>query len=358
MPAKILIVDDDEVLHILLQNTLARYETRSALSGEKAQALIAGFQPELIILDVNMPGVDGYETCKKIRETISDEELPILFLSTNSQLEDKIRGYESGGNDYITKPFDIQILLKKIEQALAYRTQALSLRQKVAQSNDMIESAHNDADKLRAIASFSQNALFCGDIDALCEAFFEVAGRLGIKGILRIESNDRIVIKSDNGMVSQIENDILALSRNLDQVFYFGKNRAVINWINTSFLVKNFNEEWLDKLQMLMNTLEGGMTVIRAEQDFINAINTYTSKNYQLQLNVIALFEGLVDDLKSQINAMGAATALSEMQENALIKAVDTRISKVDTLFRQGLQQEEDISKSINVLCEARKIRR
>lgn len=113
-PSKILIVDDNseirEVITILLKGE--GYETEEAGDGISALEKIEGRSYDLILLDVMMPGLDGYRTCVEIRRITN---APILFLSAKSQVEDKTMGFLSGGDDYLPKPFSYQELLGRVK---------------------------------------------------------------------------------------------------------------------------------------------------------------------------------------------------------------------------------------------------
>ena len=107
--SSILVVDDVvnnlELLEEILDDT--GYEVRTALSGEMALKSIAVQKPDLILLDIMMPGIDGYKTCEMIKKEESLADIPIIFLSAKSEAEDKVKGFELGAVDYLPKPFEV-----------------------------------------------------------------------------------------------------------------------------------------------------------------------------------------------------------------------------------------------------------
>lgn len=115
---KVLIVDDEPVNLRVLSNylTLQQYTVKQAISGEDTLALLErGFIPDLIILDVMMPRMSGYEVTQKIREKWQADELPILLLTARTQVDDLVMGLELGANDYLTKPISKEELLARIK---------------------------------------------------------------------------------------------------------------------------------------------------------------------------------------------------------------------------------------------------
>ncbi len=118
---KILIVDDEPInLQVLKNNlSLANYAVTQASNGLEALNLIAsGFQPDLILLDVMMPRMTGYEVCQKLRDQFLPSELPIVMLTAKNQVSDIVEGFSSGANDYLSKPFSKQELLARIKTHL------------------------------------------------------------------------------------------------------------------------------------------------------------------------------------------------------------------------------------------------
>jgi len=113
---KILAVDDDiSNLNIITEVLSSSYTFETAESGEEALKKVQEFVPDLILLDIMMPGIDGYEVCRKLRADTRFSNTKILFLSAKALLEDRLTGYGVGGDDYIVKPFDEDELLAKIK---------------------------------------------------------------------------------------------------------------------------------------------------------------------------------------------------------------------------------------------------
>ncbi|MFH2129266.1 MAG: response regulator transcription factor [bacterium] len=113
---KILIVDDDPIIVRFLTEVLERdYHLSAVSSGEKVLDIISDFCPDIVLLDIMMKGMDGYEICERIRSNPEIQDLKIIFLSAKVNLNEKLKGYKVGGDDYITKPFEIDELLAKIK---------------------------------------------------------------------------------------------------------------------------------------------------------------------------------------------------------------------------------------------------
>lgn len=117
---RILIVDDESAIRLVCQLNLdsAGFQTLEAADGEKALALARAEHPDLILLDVMLPGVDGLRVAEELAASPETREIPILFISARSDRADEARGYEAGGLGYITKPFDPEDLIARVREVL------------------------------------------------------------------------------------------------------------------------------------------------------------------------------------------------------------------------------------------------
>jgi two-component system OmpR family response regulator len=115
---RILITEDDEFLRELLATSLrfAGFEVRAVGDGEAALATAPAFRPSLIVMDVMMPGVDGFEVCRRMRA--DGDTTPVIFLTARDAIADKLEGFGLGGDDYLTKSFNLDELIARIRAVL------------------------------------------------------------------------------------------------------------------------------------------------------------------------------------------------------------------------------------------------
>lgn len=144
----ILIVDDHtENLHLLSQMLQRQgYRIRVANSGGRALAAVYANPPDLILLDIMMPDMDGYAVCEQLKRQPMTHDIPILFISALNDTVDKVKAFEVGGVDYITKPFQVQEVLARVETHLTLRRLRQELAQQVA---DLDAFAHTVAHDLK-----------------------------------------------------------------------------------------------------------------------------------------------------------------------------------------------------------------
>ena len=128
---QILAVDDTPTNLKVIDDTLrnAGYTVATAIDGERALKRLQHYQPDLILLDVQMPGIDGFETCHRLKADRNTRHIPVIFLTALSDTINKVKGLELGGVDYITKPFDHAELLARIQVHVNLRQAQLQLIQ-------------------------------------------------------------------------------------------------------------------------------------------------------------------------------------------------------------------------------------
>ncbi|MEY2881715.1 MAG: hypothetical protein RLZZ15_4095 [Verrucomicrobiota bacterium] len=146
MSETILIVDDTPANLGVLVETLgaAGYQLMVAEDGEEALAQTAQTQPDLILLDVMMPGIDGFETCRRFKSEPRTRDIPVLFMTALSETSDKVRAFAAGGVDYITKPIEHEEALARVRTHLALRRLQRQLEEQIALKDKFMRIASHD----------------------------------------------------------------------------------------------------------------------------------------------------------------------------------------------------------------------
>jgi signal transduction histidine kinase len=146
MSETILIVDDTPANLGVLVETLgaAGYQLMVAEDGEEALAQTAQTQPDLILLDVMMPGLDGFETCRQLKARAITRDIPVLFMTALSEITDKMKAFAAGGVDYITKPIEHEEALARVRTHLALRRLQRQLEEQLALKDKFMRIASHD----------------------------------------------------------------------------------------------------------------------------------------------------------------------------------------------------------------------
>lgn len=152
----ILIVDDSPENLSVLTRMLSEqgYQVRPAISGELALKAVRKSPPDLILLDIMMaPGIDGYEVCRQLKNDTLTHDIPIVFMSALHDIPNKISAFEAGGVDYITKPFQIEEVLARVNTHLALR----NLQKHLEEKNAQLEEALANVKTLRGLLPICAN---------------------------------------------------------------------------------------------------------------------------------------------------------------------------------------------------------
>lgn len=165
----LLLVDDQPENLRLLSTTLSKqgYDIRSTVSGSMAITAAKTAKPDLVLLDIMMPGMDGYEVCRELKSQVETADIPIIFVSAIDDTFDKVKAFQVGGADYITKPFRIEEVAARIENQMQIRQLQQRLRgQNVRLEEELqrIKTEQNQAELMQlAMAQIGDYVLFCDD---------------------------------------------------------------------------------------------------------------------------------------------------------------------------------------------------
>ena len=186
---RVLIVDDAKAnVDMLVEALRGDFKLSVALDGEAALRAVEKSAPDLLLLDIMMPGIDGYEVCRRLRADPATREIPIMFLSSLEDVRDKARGFELGANDYLTKPFEILEVKARVRSLLKAKAYADAIR--AAQERDLAIAREIQMGILPSdLASPSQGLGL--DVHATIEPARHVGGDLF--EVLRV-SDDRLVV--------------------------------------------------------------------------------------------------------------------------------------------------------------------
>ncbi|RJP66561.1 MAG: response regulator [Candidatus Abyssobacteria bacterium SURF_17] len=175
-PGRILVVDDDRMSAELLKTKLSvlGYDVTVAYSAEEAIAADKRVRPHLILLDIVLPEMSGFEACRKFNEIHADRYVPVILVTSMNDVESKIQGLESGAYDYVAKPFDTQELLarvrsamrtKKLYDELSATREKLTEAEKLAELGKFVTTIHHEINNpLQAILLSAENMML--DLEA------------------------------------------------------------------------------------------------------------------------------------------------------------------------------------------------
>ncbi|MDH5472180.1 MAG: response regulator [Gammaproteobacteria bacterium] len=240
--ATILVVDDDPLILQMLQVHLESEGFNSILAENGQQALkslaVHGEHIQAIISDVEMPELNGYELCEAIRANDCFQSLPFIFVSAHTDLDERLKGYSVGGDEYISKPIDAEEVIIKVRHIINNRIQHDSLNQQVQESFRTAMHAMTYSGRLGQVLGFLKEATHITTFDDLAMCLFETLESLGLNAVIQFHIRMNLLPFRKNGKMTPLESNVMELARREGRFFDFGA-RTIINYADFSLLVKN-----------------------------------------------------------------------------------------------------------------------
>ena len=330
---KILIIDDDEIFQDIMAEVFTDYPMEKALTGEQGLEIATSFQPDLILLDIKMPGIDGYETCKLFRENSLFNYTPIIFLSQYQGIEDRLKAYGVGADDYISKPVDNIELMVKVKRLIEVKKQQEDLTNEIQSTYDTVLEIQKYAANLQVIGRFLMGNLFCHDLDDLSNLFIKTVKELEISCVISLNSQLGSIIRSDTGNINRLEEEILNMSEKMERIHPFGENRSIFNWKDVTVLVRNVDDN-ADIMAILMDGLETGIRAIENEHILISAVADLERKNTEIEDNISQQFNDMKYALTETFLSLGM-TSLDQEEEDKLNDCVEQYHEKISLELSQ-----------------------
>ncbi len=255
MTKKHIVVVDDTPANLLLVLRVMeeQYKVSCVMSGKECLDLMAEQSVDLVLMDVVMPKMNGYECCRHIRDNYHDLP-PVIFLSSQTRLEDKIRGYAAGGTDYLTKPCDIKELLSKVKVNLEVGDKN---KGRQLDYNSYATLPMNQKQDLDPVQQFNHACLNCNNKDELANLMLKTLRIFNFNACLQIRSNHQIQNYSLMDNCAPLENSLMAGIAGYAKATVFG--RLILCASNCiSLLIKNMPSEddlMYGRLKDLVNAL-------------------------------------------------------------------------------------------------------
>ena len=234
----LLIVDDDEMHCELVSDMLEdEYKILTATTSHEAESLFSEQKPDIVLLDINMPGRDGIELCRALKQEHSND-FSVIFVSGHNSLEERLKAYDAGGDDFVAKPFEMKELLAKIHAVAHYQINKLSLQDQEAFSRNMAFQSMAEASQYGHVLQFFKNIMHSKSLDEIAKHFFEMMTNLNLITSLQFHGRETHSYDQINGQCSPIEENLFELLRGVGRLYDFD-NRTILNDRHVSFLIKN-----------------------------------------------------------------------------------------------------------------------
>jgi CheY-like chemotaxis protein len=236
---RIFVVDDDEmVLDIVSDFFHGVCQLETFLSGAACLARLADQKPDIFLLDVKMPLMDGYALCRHLKDDWETQDIPIFFASANDDIDTRLLCYEAGGDDFIVKPFNPPELLRKMKVAERIMGEKRALHEQAGYATRTAMSAMTSMGELGVVLQFLSKSFACNSMDELGAAILEAMQQYDLQSAVRLAVGDEVRAMSPNGHDLPLEVAVLNHVRLSGRIFQF-KSRCVFNYGQVTVMINN-----------------------------------------------------------------------------------------------------------------------
>ncbi|NVJ50685.1 MAG: response regulator transcription factor [Gammaproteobacteria bacterium] len=351
--SKVLVVDDDAMVRMAHERMLMDdFSVKCVESGEAVFAIFDDFEPDVVLLDLHLPGIDGYEICQRLGAEGYLATTSVIFVSSSSDIDTRIKAFESGADDFISKPLDPEELLSKVK-VLTERKQKLQRIQNDLQSaQKTVMTAMSTSSELGRVMQFVEHSFSLVTVAALCQSTFDLLNSLDLKATIMTEVNQVREFFSYEGDTRPIERELLEVLRERGRFFDF-KMRTQVNYSHVSLLVLNMPVDDPDRygrikdlLPAIIGCLNSRLSEIEAQQNVLTQAQELIHSFEVIQMTMRSLTDSLgsnqqkaserlhkmVYELQVFIQRLG----LEEDQEERVIKYVDDAVEESLALLDAG----------------------
>jgi DNA-binding response OmpR family regulator len=256
MVARILVVEDNPVQSHLMEMYLRdQYEVVVVNSGELCLETVRQEAFDLLLLDVSLPGINGYEVCKAIKEDLEIGRLPVIFLSANTEQENRIRGFEAGAFDYLNKPVARTELVAKITALIQYEEEKRSLQQSASFATTTAMTAMSSASEQGLVLQFMERSFNCHSPAELAKAIAETCRQFGLDMLVQLRQRDGTAhSSSSNGPCSPMEESILSHLSHGTRITDLGARTAIF-YDQVTLILMNMPRSDADRYGRLKDNL-------------------------------------------------------------------------------------------------------
>ena len=370
---RILCIDDNSSNLMLVEKALGHdYQVLSVEDPATAYAHMMEFEPDLILLDVNMPEINGYDLCKRIRDDPTWSTTPIVFLTCMKELDDRLAGYAAGGDGYITKPFDVRELKSILRNHILRKKSLDSKDQKLSDLRSINWSMLKNTSEMGELLRFSQGIANVKDEVAFIDHLFTTLTNLELAStvLLRITSGE-IIARSDGKPFTLIEKELLDMAHSGNRITASG-NKYLFRGDNLILLIRNMpvdDEELLGRLRdhlcVLLDSAEASILLINAEKERKMAQTDKTNEILQAISDEFEVVTRTVDEIHKQAHASienlaiamehaFAVMDLTEDQEAYILKYIEKAREEVEhqhelkTVFKHSMSHIKNVVRDLS----------
>lgn len=339
--AKVLIVDDEQAVRDMITAALKPFFVcEQADSATQAYDILEHFTPQVVLMDISMPGIDGLAACEKIKTELSTTNCAVFLVSGYNNLDMRLRAFDVGADDFIAKPFQMKELITKVQKVSEFIQSQTILKASEQESITLALSSMQQASHYSLVMQFFKLLNQCRNQKQVVNQFFSTMKQLGMLSSIMINQETMQFYGPNETQISPIEQNIFELLCTKGRLHHFGR-RLIVNEKNVSFLIKNMPEspEESGAIQdisvAIIEGVESKLLDLARQQAMEQIVLDITSGISSLQ-NISDEYKSLIldvtNDLNQQISSSFHILDLTEEQELFIANLIAKEAKKLSAL--------------------------
>jgi len=364
----IMVVDDVESNRVLLKMILEDdFNIIESDSGPDCLEKVQTQTPDIILLDVNMPGMTGYEVCTELRKHKNSSAIPIIFVSAMDNVEERLAGFEAGGNEYITKPIDPENVLERINHYIAQQSEVKKANENASDAMKVAMEAMTSSSELGQIIEFVKASQDIATLEGMGEKFCEVTQGFGLSASAIIYGKPNHYI---NCSPESMEARVLGKFRNSKERIISIGVRTMVCSDSMGVLINDMpiDDEsrygrFKDHLAVLSSICDGRLLTIKSHlsltdqrKDVLGRVIKMTEKQVKQLTHKLADHDDTVRkvmlDMITELEAKLFTLGLDEDQEEQLMALAYNASEKLEQMKEGAKDLEQELGVVLEGLYE------
>lgn len=352
MEFSLCVVDDAKSACQLIESAFAEecpvraFDTAEACLEHLASGSLV---PGAFLLDVDLPGIDGYALCRLIKANDRLHEVPVVFVSGLDDLESRLTGYDAGGQDFIVKPVNLVELRQKVVAIRHIHEERERFRRQIEDSESLSALVMSNLDEQAVLIRFLRGLNACGDARSLVAALIDLAHAYRLKGVVQVRLPDGELTASESGENQPLEVSVLNHVRKLERIFEF-RSRSVYNFENITLMVGDMPQQdpelcgrLRDHLAIAAESAQAKLLALQDKSENIQARREVAGLIAALKIQTgrfdekyaLSRFNGatLMSDMIEQLNSAFAALGMTDEQEHKIIDIVESKAEELIAVY-------------------------
>ncbi len=329
---KVFLVDDDPIILDIMRSFL---EPDCAVttfeSAEDCQRHLATERPDMFLLDVGLPGIDGYALCRQLKDDPAFNRIPVTFVSSHDTIDARILGYEAGGEDFIVKPFEPEEVLRKVKVAQSIANSQHSLEEQIEAAEYLSSLVMASMDEAGILLQFMSKLIAWDSTQEIASGTLELLQRYRLDGVVQTRTMHETLTLSATGANLPLETSIIDHVRGLGRIFEFRK-RSVHNFERVTIMINNLP---LDQAEYCGRLRDNLSVAAQGVDSRLKAIETDVDNRRSQEGILLAL-----ESISATIEVLRETHRNNAAESSALMVKLQETLAS--SFFRLGLTEGQE----------------